>query len=124
MEIGSKGNWKTLQFLRNKHQIFIASLESYKPAARSKSNQGKGHPAEIRSVVHLCGKDWDDAVEALKDASERQAIMHLFASFERIIRVDRQIRGQQRGFQYHASLQKPPRIHMLLCDLINGLSAG
>ena len=93
MELNSNGDWKTLQFLKSKHQIFVASLANYKPAARSKFRQSKGIPNEVRPLLYLSGKDWDDASAALKEASERQAMMHLFACFERIVRMDGKIRS-------------------------------
>lgn len=106
MELDSGGNWKTLQLLRNKHQFFVTSLERYKPAAQIKSSQGKDLPIELKMLVRLSGKDWDDAVEVLKEASERQAVMHLFACFERIIRVDGQLRGEQLSKKHHAFFAK------------------
>jgi len=124
MELDSGGNWKTLQLLRSKHQFFIANLETYKLAAQIKSSQGKDLPVELKMLVRLSGKDCDDAAEALKEASERQAIMHLFACFERIIRVDGQLRGEQQSRQHHTFLQKPHQPQLFLCDSINGYSAG
>jgi len=106
MELDSGGNWKTLQLLRSKHQFFIASLETYKLAAQIKSSQGKDLPVELKMLVRLSGKEWDDAVEALKEVSERQTIMHLFTCFERIIRVDGQIRGEQPTSHHHAFFVK------------------
>lgn len=106
MELDSGGNWKTLQLLRSKHQFFIASLETYKLAAQIKSSQGKDLPVELKMLVLLSGKDWDDAAEALKEASERQAIMHLFACFERIICVDGRLRGEQQSRQHHTFFAK------------------
>lgn len=95
MELDSGGNWKTLQLLRSKHQFFIASLERHKSAAQIKPSQGKVLPVQLKMLVRLSWKDWDDAAEVLKEASGRQAIMHLFACFERIIRMDGQLRGEQ-----------------------------
>ncbi len=106
MELEGNGNWTTLQFLRSKHQLFITSLDSYKPAVRTRFGNVKGLPLEVKMLLHLSGKEWDDAAEALKEASERQAIMHLFTCFERIIRVDGQIRGEQPSFYYHAFFVK------------------
>jgi hypothetical protein len=106
MELDSGGNWKTLQLLRSKHQFFVASLERYKPAAQIKSSQGRVLPVELKFLVRLSGKDWDAAAEVLKEASERQAIMHLFACFERIIRVDGQLRGEQQPHLHHAFFAK------------------
>jgi hypothetical protein len=106
MELDKSGHWRTLQFLRGKHQLFVTSLENYRPATRTKSNQKKSFYAEVSNLVHLCGKDWDNAAEALKEASERQAVMHLFACYERIIRVDGQLRGEQDARQHHARFVK------------------
>lgn len=107
MEFDKSGHWRTLQFLRSKHRLFIASLDNYRlAAAQTNSSQKRGLPAEVRKLLHHCGKDWDDAEEALKEASERQAIMHLFVCFERIIRVDGQLRGEQPAHQHHPSFVK------------------
>ena len=106
MELDSGGNWKTLQLLRSKHQFFVTSLERSKPAAQIKSSQGKDLAVELKMLVRLSGKDWDDAAEVIKEASERQAVMHLFACFERIIRVDGQLRGDQYTHQHHAFFAK------------------
>jgi hypothetical protein len=106
MELDSGGHWKTLQLLRSKHQFFIASLQRYSPAAQINSSQGRVLPVELKLLVRLSGKDWDAAAEVLKEASERQAIMHLFACFERIIRVDGQLRGEQQSRQHHAFFAK------------------
>lgn len=106
MELDKSGHWRTLQFLRTKHQLFVISLNSYRPAARIKLSQKKSLPPEVRKLVYLCGKDWDDAAELLKDASERQAVMHLFACFERIIRVDGQLRGNGDVHLHHAHFVK------------------
>jgi hypothetical protein len=103
MELDGAGEWKTLEFLRGKHQLFVVSLEAYRPSLlRSKSVMRRSMPDVVKMLRHLSGKDWDGAVEELKEASERQAIMHLFACFERIIRVDALIRGELCASQYHA----------------------
>lgn len=117
MELDSGGNWKTLQLLRNKHQFFVTSLERYKPAAQIKSSQGKVLPIELKMLVRLSGKDWDDAVEVLKEASERQAVMHLFACFERIIRVDGQLRGEQLSKKHHAFFCESRLSRPFLCAI-------
>ena len=70
MELDKAGHWRTLQFLRTKHQLFVISLNSYRPAARIKLSQKKSLPPEVRKLVYLCGKDLDNAAELLKDASE------------------------------------------------------
>jgi hypothetical protein len=106
MELAGNGNWTTLQFLRGKHQLFITSLDGYNPAARTRFGKVKDIPREAKMLLHLSGKEWDDAVEALKEVSERQAIMHLFTCFERIIRVDGQIRGEQPTSHHHAFFVK------------------
>lgn len=101
MELDGAGDWETLRFLRGKHQFFLASLDGCRPSVRSMYGNAGALPDSFKMLRHLSGSDWDEAVERLKDASERQTIMHLFACFERIIRTDGRIRGEQSACQFH-----------------------